>query len=368
MKKNILSILVLLVIAMFVSSVVAFASTAEQASETQKGNTVAEPKLGQKQQRETVRETENAAIKMAKEARQKSESINSLNVRYSHLDCKAELVKAQSLALGSVVETSPSADKITSDLAELKRLADAGDKEGYNTYLKTVNANFVEFHKGLNEGKKAYVQEAVEGFKEVRSGNKTLPEYVKERKQVRETAKTAWKENIDEYTTCIKESRRKVVETREGSVSNTIKRWNEDVVAQKGKGLDTTEQEKVIADAEDLDTELTEAIATEDDAGFKEKMNEINDMQLKIHARYHIAKVETYLAKAEPFATTPELQAQVAEIKALLESAKVTAEPGKRYAEGEFDATWNNIKTANQKLNDLVKQIKAQAKTTSTTN
>jgi hypothetical protein len=273
-------------------------------------------------------------------------SRNNLEARYTHLSCKAELVKAQSGILSKLVNSTPGADTIDANMEKLKQYADSGDVKGFNTYAKTtLTSSFKTFGGKLLTARNDY---------------KTLNISRKEKREGLETAVTDWKAAMAAFGDCNNNAKRNLVDVREQDITKTIDNWSSIVSDMKSKGLNTTEQEAVIADAGQLQAMLQDAQQATDDAAFQAKIEEARQLQLHLWARFYIARIESYLQQIEPKAIEAGKTEQVSEIRGLLNSSKAIAANGSKYAEGEFEQTWQNINQAGEKLKELAKSLKGK--------
>jgi hypothetical protein len=170
-----------------------------------------------------------------------------------------------------------------------------------------------------------------------------------------------WKTITETYSKCNADTRRIIVESRKNIIDVDIDKWNTEVESMKGKGLDTAEMELVIADGSQLSGMLDDALKLTSDSEFKTKIDEINDLHLHIWARYHIARLNSYIVKIEATPGSTEYADELNSIKALLNEAENLATPGRKYGNGEFTTTWNNIKQAQNELKGIVDDWKTKA-------
>ncbi|MFH1182083.1 MAG: hypothetical protein V1702_03950 [Candidatus Woesearchaeota archaeon] len=272
---------------------------------------------------------------------------NNLEARYTHLACRAELVKAQSDILSKLVNSTPAADTINSNIEKLKEYADAGDVKGFNTYARTtLTTSFKTFGSRLITAKNEW---------------RTLNQSRRERREGIVQAIADWKAATDAFSDCNNNAQRNIVTVRQQQITKAIENWNQVVTDMKAKGLNTTAEEAIIAEAEQLRAMLQEAQQITDDAAFQAKVEEIRQLHLHLWARFHIAKIESYLQQIEPKAIEAGKTEPVRQIKSLLDSSKAMAAKGNKYAEGEFEQTWQNIYQAGQKLKELAKSLRGDS-------
>ena len=267
--------------------------------------------------------------------------IQELGARYSHLECRLNLVKAQadnSAKYLSSAGLSEKKDKLDADFATLKGYADNGQSKEFNSFVTTT----------LKQDNKD-IQDSV---KDARKNLKNIT------KENRNSLKDAWKSSIDAFNACNSNAKKSIAGARLAFMNAQISDWNKVIDEMKAKGLDTSALEAVVADASQLTALLNEASNAETDDEFKSKADEARNLHLHLWARFHIAKVKAYLAKVEPKAVQAEMNDKVTEIKNLLNEASQLAQTGKKYGDGEFDKTWSDIRQASEKLKDLSKSLK----------
>lgn len=272
---------------------------------------------------------------------------NNLDARYLHLECRADLVKAQSGVLSKLVDSTPAADTVNSNMEKLREYADSGDIKGFNTYARTtLTTSFKTYSSRLITARNAY-----------KDMNRT--QLQKREGLVR--AVSDWRTAINAFSDCNSNARRRIADVRAQQITNAIEDWNKVTEDMKAKGLNTTAQEEVISDAERLIALIQEAQQITDDAEFNAKVEEIRQLHLHLWARFNIAKIESYLQKIEPQAIEAGETEPVRQIKSLLSSSKVMAAKGDKYAEGEFEQTWQNIRQAGEKLKEQAKSLRGDS-------
>jgi hypothetical protein len=272
---------------------------------------------------------------------------NDLDARYLHLSCRAQLVTAQEGILAKIVNTTPSAATITANMAKLKEYAEANDVKGFNTYVRTT----------LMTSFKTFGSKLLTARNEWKSMNFSRRERAKELAQ----AATDWKAATAAFSNCNKQAQYQIVQIREGQITSAIENWQAVLADMKAKGLNTTAEEAVLADAEQLKTMLQEAKKITDEEEFNAKIEEIRQLHLHLWARFYIARIESHLQYLEPNATTDKQKELVGQIKSMLASSKHITSKGNKYAEGEFEQIWQNIYQAGEKVKALGKSIKGGA-------
>jgi hypothetical protein len=269
---------------------------------------------------------------------------NELDARYSHLVCKINLGVAQAENLADYVSAdtlTEQNDQIISDLEILNGYVESGNVSAFNNFEKTTLRTDVKDLQDLIKG--------------LTHDIKALNLSDEEKKSIRDS----WKESVSAYAQCNSESKKDVVSARSNFIDEQISEWNDAIEAAKLEGIDTSDLEEIVADAQELSKILDEAANATTDDLMKAKIDEVRNLHLHLWARFNIAKVDAYLSEVETQANEAGKQDKVAEIRELLSEASAIAQPGKVYADGEFQATWQKIKSASDKLRELVKSLKA---------
>lgn len=264
-----------------------------------------------------------------------------LAARYEHLKCSVDLNIDQATSIAQNVDgtdLSSYTNKLNSDLAALKGYADNGQRNEFQTFMETNVKGDIKF---LNN--------ALKGAKNSVKG--------KDLKEKRQSLKDSWKMNQGKFSSCVNNAKKQVVNARTDLLDGQIKEWQDTITKLSAAGMDTTTLELILSDAEKLKSDLATA-GTLDDEAMKQKIDEIKDSNLHLWARFHSAKIESYLSKIEANSDANIDAAKIAEIRALLAKANELAAPGKRYQDGEFKAVWDNIKQAQEKLKELTKEYK----------
>jgi hypothetical protein len=297
-------------------------------------------------QRESKREELKQKINLRKEEKKIAKG-NELEARYSHLVCKINLGIAQSENLADYTSAETLTDlndKIISDLEILNGYVELGDVTAFNTYERTT---FNPDVKSLQDLIKSLTQNI-----------KALNLSDEEKKSIRDS----WKESVSAYSECNSESKKEIVFARSNFIDEQINEWNDAIKAAILAGVDATEMESIVNEAEELSNLLDQAANATTDDQMKSNIEEIRDLHLHLWARFNIAKVDAYLTLVEQQANDSGMQNDVAEIRQLLDEASAKAQPGKVYGDGDFQATWQNIKDASNKLRQLVNSIKEKNK------
>ena len=265
-----------------------------------------------------------------------------LNARYNYNSCRVSLVSSEATIIADYGNVST--DKIASDLALMKQYADAGDAASFNSEAKILNTDFAAVNAGLKSAREVFAK--INGT----SVNKT-------------TIRDEWKNAIAAFSSCNADARRSVVSIREETLQKAINKWNNIIANISSRGYDTTQMQAAVSDAQTLLSSLNDASLASNDTDFKEKVNSANDMYLHIWARFAIARIRSYNEKSAPIAQAANLSDSTAQINSALDSASALASPGKKYGDGEFQATWQDIKDAETKLKDLSGSLREFAKT-----
>lgn len=269
-----------------------------------------------------------------------------LQARYARVECHATLAESQAESLGDYIsgtELGTAKDKLVSDMTALNAYADAGNRTDFQEYMtKTIQPDIRDVHTALKDTKK--------GFKDLSKENK---------KNVRD----AWKQAVAAFADCNNNAKRSIIGSRKKIVDAHTDAWGNTIASMKSKGLSSEKLESIMAEAKTLYAKLEDAATATDDE-LKDKINEVQDLHLHLWARFHIAKIESYVAKVEQVAVAAGQGAKIDEIKALLGSASALAESGHKYNPGEFEQVHQAIKDAAERLRDLVKELKLQSSET----
>jgi len=267
-----------------------------------------------------------------------SNNVQELDARYNYINCRVILVEGQAGILSSFANMTGT-DKLTADLTQLKGYADAGDAAGFNTMAQTLNNDFKTVSTGLKAARKVFAKSNVS-------------------KADKDALRSKWNSTISAYKSCNVEGRRSIVSIRKQLLQNDIDRWNAVIANMTSRGLDTTQLQLVVSDAQKLLSNLQNASAATSDNTFKNLLNNANDERLHIWARFAIGRIKANIARIQPIIGQTNLSSNLDQIDSLLNSAGAMATPGKKYGSGEFQQTWQDIKDASQQLNTLSKDLR----------
>jgi len=270
-----------------------------------------------------------------------SNKVQELGARYNYISCRVNLVQSQGALLASYGTIST--DKITSDLAQLKALADSGDATNFNTELETLKDDFKTVNAELKVARQSFSK-----------SNTSRTD--------KDLLKSQWNVSLDTYKSCNIDTQRGIVSIRIELLQKDIDNWNAVISNMTARGLDTSELTRVVSDAQKLLSELSDASQIMDDTAFKTRLNDANDEQLHIWARFAIGRIKANIARIEPIIGQTNRSTDLDHIKPLLNSASALAAPGNRYGNGEFKQVWQDIKDASQQLNTLSKDLRDSAR------
>jgi hypothetical protein len=260
-----------------------------------------------------------------------------LGARYDYLACRADLVRSQSEILAGYGNFS--IDKLATDLAQVKIASDTGDTKAFADDLNVLFDDFKTVNNELTVARKSYAK-----------SNLTTDQ--------RNSLRTSWNATLADYQSCNVAARKQIVTQREQRLQDEINKWNEVIANMTARGLDTTELNGVLADAQNLLSRLENASQATDDNNFRSILNEANNQHLHIWARFAIGRIRAHVEKESPFAEEGNRTGDVDQINSLLNSASSMAASGRKYNSGEFEKTWENIKDASQQTNALSKDLR----------
>jgi hypothetical protein len=175
----------------------------------------------------------------------------------------------------------------------------------------------------------------------------------------KDALKSQWNTTLQTYQSCNLDARREIVSVRIEHLQANIDDWNAIIANMTAKGMDTTEMTAVVADAQKLLTDLNASIQAADDATFKTMLDNANDEQNHVWARFSIGRMKANIAHIEPLINQANLSVDdLNKIQSLLNSASVLATPGSKFGVGGFQQTWQDIKVANDMLGSVSKNLR----------
>jgi len=264
--------------------------------------------------------------------------VQELGARYDYIACRVNLVESQATLL-SAYGTISGTDTITSDFAQLKVLADSSDPTTFNTQVQTINNDFKTVNDGLKTARQAFSKSNIS-------------------QSDRDALKSQWNSTLQTYQSCNVAARKEIVSARVEVLQSSIDNWNGIIANMTAKGLDTTVLTSVVSDAQNLLSSLNAAIQATDDASFKTLLDNANDEQNHLWARFAIGRINSNIARIEPIIGQANLSGDLDQINSLLNTSSSLATPGHKYGPGEFQQTWQNIKDASGVLNTLSKDLR----------
>jgi len=264
--------------------------------------------------------------------------VQELGARYDYIACRVNLVQSQATLL-STYGTISGTDKITSDFTQLKGLADSGNPTSFNTQVQAINTDFKTVNDELKTARQALSKSNIS-------------------QSDRDTLKSEWNSTLQTYQSCNIAARKEIVSARIEVLQSSIDNWNGIIVNMTEKGLNTTELTSVVSDAQKLLSDLNTASQATDDASFKTMLDNANDEQNHLWARFAIGRINSNIAHIEPIIGQANLSGDLDQLNSLLNTASSLATPGKKYGTGEFQQTWQDIKDASGMLNTMSKDLR----------
>jgi hypothetical protein len=278
-----------------------------------------------------------------------------LNARYTKIACgidfRINVLKVTAEEVPQASDLLAHVETLSKDKAELQAIAMEGNSREFREYLR--------------ETLRPHMKEAKEAFKE-------------DRKRFRE-----WnisRETILELRREYNESKTALKACREAAVVQVGKAkvaWYEAILEKKearaanlsAKGVDTAEMMEIIANAwTRIVTPLREAVSSEDPETVKNALrmyrlfNGGNESSISYHfaAKYQVARLGAILAAIAPAASDAGYEDEVAEIQGVADSAEemLSGIGDRRYAPGEGEQVWSNIRQGFTMLKELIKSLK----------
>ena len=265
-----------------------------------------------------------------------------LTARYSYIACRVTLIQSQATLLNPFGNIS-GIDNITSDFAKLQTLADSSTPDSFNAQVQIINKDFKTVNDELKTAKQTFSKSNIS-------------------QTDRDTLKSAWNNTLQTYQSCNIAARRDIVTVRVANLQASIDNWNAIIVNMTAKGLDTTTLTAVVSDAQKLLSSLQATIQAPDDTTFKTLLDNANDEQDHLWARFAIGRIDSNIAHIEPIigqTNQSNLSGYFDQINSLLSNSSNLATPGHKYGDGEFQQTWQNIKDASNMLNTLSKDVRS---------
>ncbi len=265
-----------------------------------------------------------------------------LNLKYGLIECRVNAVISLVQYGENNTNTSSSglADKLAGDLSTLKGYSDRGDRQGFNDFVKGELRNDLRdatlYLKGVRK-------EIVKGGKNRSSASDGQNYFVQVRqdraKCLKSVALDFAKKQVNE------------VKTRVNGMKNTTAKL-------KAKGVDTSEMDKIMGEAEANLDELRDAEAKGNASTIQETVKGLREEHLHIWARFQIAKMKAIVDATDDEAISKGYQSDVTEISALLDDASSKVKIGRVYNPGDFEYVKSALKQAHEKMKNLLKKMR----------
>ena len=266
-----------------------------------------------------------------------SSKVQELDARYNYIECRVNLVQSQAGLLSNFGTIST--DNLTSDATQLKALADAGDPTTFNAQVQTLNNDFKKVNDELKSARQSFSKSNIT-------------------QNDKDALKSQWNSTLVIYQSCNVVARREIVSVRIVNLQASIDNWNIIIANMTAKGLNTTELTSVVSEAQNLLSTLNATVQAADDATFKNMLDNANDEQNHLWARFAIGRIEENIGRIKPIIGQSNLSGDLNQINSLLNSASVLATPGIKYSAGGFQQTWQDIKVAGDMFNKVSKDLR----------
>lgn len=261
--------------------------------------------------------------------------------------------------IDSMVEESPEEENLTEyqdtlneDLDELYDLAEEGDREGFKEYMRnTFEPNFRDAKQAMRESRDRIREGEEQGQGKMwRLRNEYL-------------------EHLEDYEGCHYESMKGIAEERVNWMNAVLEHWSERADDLADKGVDTSEMEDVIEDAEEtiVDAFEDEVESATTGYGVRKALGGYclgngcpNGVNHHFYAKAEIAKLGGILDYLEEDAEEAGLGNMVGEAQGYLDSADggVQDTGQNQYGQGVSETVWDNIRSAAETLRDIFSELR----------
>ncbi len=293
-----------------------------------------------------------SAIPLAAAQEEKTEY---LEAKYTKIACaidfRADVMEVTAEKVTQASDLIAHAETLSNDKAQLQALAKAGDAKDFREYVReTLRPHMKEAKNAFREDRKK--------FKEWNVSKETILELRGEYNESR----AEW--NCRDGA---------ILQVGEAKVA-----WYEAHLAKKEartqnlseKGIDTTEMEEIIANAwTQIVAPLREAVSSEDPLTVKNALrtyrlfNGGNESSISYHfaAKYQVARLGAILEAIAPEAREAGYEGKVDEIQGIVDSTKALLSEiaDEKYAPGEGEEVWGNIRHGFTQLRELIRSLRA---------
>lgn len=296
------------------------------------------------------------AVSVASAARFEYDEKPMLMAVYENAKCRVDFT---SDLIDSMVEESPEEeglldyqDTLNDDMDELYGMAQEGNREGFRLYLReTFEPNFREAKEEMREARNRIREGEEQG----------------QGKMLR--LRNEYMELNGTYAECHYETMGDIAQERIRWMNQVLAHWSEKSDDISGKGVDTSELDGVVDNAEE---EIVDALEDEVDSattgyqvrkaigGYCLGNGCPNGKNHHFYAKAEIAKLNGILAYLEEDAEEAGLEEEVSEAEGYLESADggVQETGQNQYRQGMGESVWNDIKGAAETIRDIFSELR----------
>lgn len=288
--------------------------------------------------------TTNTTTNITDDMNDNATQLQALNVRYDHLKCKVEFTNKQIELLDEYtsIDQTENKEKLEADLDILETYLDSNNREAFDNFTTgTFKTDMQKATQDLNAVKK--------NFKQYNLTNESRTELIDELKDAK-----------SDYSECVSDKELKMAKVMETHMKNWNKHWGNVIDNMEARNITMADAEALQAEIAAKNAELSALIASGNITKIQEFMKAYHEDQLHYAARFEIARLKGYRNKLEPMADKYNMSDRLHDIDEKIAEAERLAQPGKRYAYGEFKNTWDDIKEANKDMQNAAKEINAE--------
>ena len=267
---------------------------------------------------------------------------NALDVRYAHLDCAVTFTNAQ---IDSVTKYLPNIDlngnktQLTTELAQAKTYSDSGDKKKFDSYVSgTLLKDLKMTSSNLNDVKK--------NIKTYNLTNDTFSSFKNDLKTEKQS-----------YASCVDTGSIAMANAFLNNMNKSIANWQKIIDSMSQKNISVTDMQTVLTQMQTEVQQIQQDIVSGNATQIKESLEDYRQANLHFWARFEIARLRAYTSKIGPLANKYDSTGKIDDIDNKLGDASNKASEGKKYGQGDFEQTWNNIRDATKELKDSAKDI-----------
>jgi hypothetical protein len=267
-----------------------------------------------------------------------------LNVRYDHLTCKVEFTNTQIDLLKEYasIDQTANKDKLTADLEVLETYLDSNNREAFDNFTtSTFRIDMQKATQDLNTVKK--------NFRQYNVTNESKTALLSELKDAK-----------SDYSACVSDKELKMATVMQKHMDKWSEHWGNVINRMEERNITMADAEALQTEIAAKNAELSALIASGNITKIQEFMKAYHEDQLHYAARFEIARLKGYRGKLEPMADKYNMSDRLHDIDDKIAEAEKLAQPGNRYAYGEFKNTWDDIKDAGRDMQNVAKEINSE--------